>query len=209
MECFIRLRALDRVSLFNHAPLSKRRFRRLINRGMSCHSENRCRSVQCDTCRWRYAGQITRRILPEARKFFTAEIDICDASFRSWASRVRNVVEYQRAQLMWWNEVSLTVWLGHDNRARGILVLGCVQEAELVEAFKRWPTTLRPIAPDTLREEVYRVLHADRIAVVPNGRRYQSISLSIGPRRLQALGPVKHCEPMEPAIEIAAMPCIF
>lgn len=101
------------------------------------------------------------------------------------------------------------MWLCRDQRARGIVALGAVQEAELIEAFKRWPQTLRPIAPDTLREEVYRALHRDKIAVVPSGRRYQSISFSIGPRKLQALVPVKRCDPIKPAIEIAAMPCIF
>jgi hypothetical protein len=123
---------------------------------------------------------MARRILPKGRRFFTAEIDIFGASFRTWASRVRNVVEYRRAQSRWWNDVSLTVWLCHEQRARGIVALGSVQEAELVKAFERWPTTLGPVASEDVRAEVYRVLHPTRIALIPDGRRYQSICFSVG-----------------------------
>ena len=176
---------------------------------MSCHSKNRCRSVQCDTCRWRYAGHIARRILPDARRFFTAEIDIGDASLRSWASRARNVVEYRRWRSRWWNEVTLAVWLHQDHGARGIVALGSVQEEELVEAFERWPTTLKFIAADSVRAQVYRVLHPNRIAMVPEQRRYQSISFSIGPRKLTPLRPVSHSETKGQSVEIAGMPCLF
>jgi hypothetical protein len=181
-----------------------------INRDVTCSSSNRCRSTSCcNTCRWRYAGHIARRILPKGRRFFTAEIDIFDASFRTWASRVRNVVEYRRAQSRWWNDVSLTVWLCHEQRARGIVALGSVQEAELVKAFERWPTTLGPVASEDVRAEVYRVLHPTRIALIPDGRRYQSISFSVGPRRLNTSRAVAHREPMSVPVEIAAMPCIL
>ena len=176
---------------------------------MSCSSSIRCRSYSCDTCRWRYAGHIARRILPEARRFFTTEIDVCGASFRSWASRVRNVVEYRRAQSRWWNEVTLTAWLCRDQHVRGILALGSLQQTELVKSFARWPTNLVPVAPEDVRAEVYRVLHQTKIAIIPDGRRYQSISISIGRRRLNASGTVTHREPRSLPVEIAAMPCIF
>lgn len=176
---------------------------------MTCSSSNRCRSISCDTCRWRYAGQITRRSLPEARRLVTAEIDICDQSFRSWASRVRNVVQYRRSQSIWFNELSLTSWLCRDNRARGIVVLGSVQQAELIEAFERWPMTLKPVASEDVRAAVYRILHPDRIAAIPDARRYQSIQFSIGSRQMKASSTVSHHEPMSIPVEIAAMPCIF
>jgi len=176
---------------------------------VSCHSENRCRSVRCDTRRWRYAGQIGGRILPDARRFFIIEIDIGEANFRAWASRVRNVVEYRRAQLRWWNEVSLTVWLCRGQRARGIVALGPIQEAELVEAFERWPTTLRPVASEDVRAEVYRALHPGQIAILAGGRRYQSISFSVGRRTSNAPTPKTEREPPSIPIEIVAMPCLF
>lgn len=158
---------------------------------------------------WRYAGHVANRLLPEARRFFTVQVEIGDANFRSWASRIRNVIEYRRSQSRWWNEVNLAVWLQQDQRARGIVALRSILEAELVEAFERWPTTLKPIAPENVRAEVYRVLHPARIATVPEQRRYQSVSFCIGPRRMKVLSPVTHRGPISQPVEIAAMPCIF
>ena len=176
---------------------------------MTCSSSHRCGLKSCDTCRWRYAGQISRRVIPAARRFFAAEMLVCDTDFRLWASRVRNVIEYQRAQSRWFNDVSLTTWLCRDDRARGIVVLGCVQEAELIKAFERWPTTLRPISSEDVRAEVYRILHPDRIVALPNARRYQSIQFSIGSRQMKASSTISHHEPTSISVEIAAMPCIF
>lgn len=176
---------------------------------MICSSSNRCRSTSCDTCRWRYAGHIARRIVSHARRFFNTEINIGDANFRTWASRVRNVIEYRRGQLKWWNEVNLNVWLCRDYRARGIVGLGSTQEAELIEAFERWPTTLKPTAPENVRAEIYRVLNPNRIAMVHEQRRYQSISFNIGTRTLTPLRPVTPHEPIVQPVEIAAMPCVL
>lgn len=175
---------------------------------MTCSSSNRCRSTSCDTCRWRYAGQIARRILPDARRFFSIEIEIGDVSFRAWAAQVRNVFEYRRSESRWWNEVSLTVWHCRDQRARGVVALGPILEAELVEALDRWPTTLPPIAPEDVRTTIYHALRPDRIAIIPTGRRYQSISFYIGPR-LPTFGVPQRCEPVAKAVEIAAMPWVF
>lgn len=105
--------------------------------------------------------------------------------------------------------MSLSVWLCRDQRARGIVALGSIQEAALVEAFARWPTTLRPVASDDVRAEVYHVLHPDRIAVVAGGRRYQSISFSVGRRSSNAPIPKAEREPTRIPIEIAPMPCLF
>jgi hypothetical protein len=175
---------------------------------VTCSSSHRCRLTFCNNCRWRYSGQIARRIPPDARRFFAVEIEIADNGFRAWASSIRNVIEYRRSQSRWWNEVSLKLYLCRDQKARGIIALGSILESELVEAFQRWPTMLRPLAPELVREEVYRILHPARIAVVPNGRRYQSISFSIGPREPKRLvqphrGEVTH------SVEIVPMPCIF
>lgn len=181
----------------------------LINLEMTCSSLKRCLSTFCNTCRWRYSGRIVRRTLPYGRRFFTVEIELGKTSFRSWASSVRNVIEYRRSQSRWWADVILKVWLQRDYRARGIVALGPVQETELVQAFERWPTTLYLLAPEDVRDEVYRVLHPTRIAIIPDGRRYQSISFSVGRRKLTALGPVTHHKPMNPPVAVEAMPCIF
>lgn len=176
---------------------------------MTCSSSNRCCSTSCDTCRWRYSGRIARRILPHGRRIFTVEIELGQTSFRSWASSARNVIEYRRSQSRWWNELTLTVWLCRDQRARGILALGSVQEAELCKSFERWPTTLGPVAPENVRAEVYRALHPARIAIVPSGRRYQSISFSVGPRRSNAPILKTEREPIRTPIEVAPMPFLF
>ena len=180
-----------------------------ITRCVSCRSENRCRLISCNTCRWRFSGRMARGVLLQGSRFITIEIELRQANFRRWASSVRNVVEYRRSQSRWWNEVSITGWLCHEQHVRGIVALGSVQEAELIQAFERWPTTLTPLASEDVRAELYRILHPDRLATVPNRRRYQSISFSIGPRRLKSLGPCTDRAPMRPPIDIAAMPCIF
>lgn len=171
----------------------------------SCSSSNRCRSVHCDSCRWRYAGHIARGILPNARRFFAIEIEMGDAGFRPWASRARNVIQYRRSDSRYWNQVSLTVWHCRDQRAWGIVAVGPILEAELVEAFARWPTTLRPIVPEDVRTTIYHALRPDLLLAVPHGRRYQSISFSTRSRT------PKHKVPQlcEQAGEIAAMPWLF
>jgi hypothetical protein len=176
---------------------------------VTCLSSNRCCSTSCDTCRWRYSGRIARRTLPDGRLFFKVEIELGKTSFRSWASSARNVIEYRRSQSRWWNDVILNVWLCRDQRVRGILALGSVRETEFLKSFERWPTTLGPVAPENVRAEVYRSLHPARIAIVPNGRRYQSISFSVGPRRLSAVSPATDREPRSVPIEVAPLPCIF
>lgn len=84
--------------------------------------------------------------------------------------------------------MSLSGWLRRDDRVCGIVALGSVTESEFTEAFERWPTVLRAIEISNVRAEVYRVLHPSKIALVPNGRRYQSISFSVGPRRFKSMG---------------------
>lgn len=176
---------------------------------MTCSSSNRCCSTSCDTCRWRYSGRIARSTIPHGRRFFTVEIALGQIGFRSWASSARNVIEYRRSQSRWWADVSLTIWLQQDQRARGIVALGSIQETEFLKSFERWPTTLGPVAPENVRAEVYRSLHPARIAIVPNGRRYQSISFSVGPRRLNAASPATDREPRNVPVEVAPLPCIF
>jgi len=178
---------------------------------VNCSSFNRCRSVQCNACRWRYSGRIARRAVSNGRRFYTIEIDLelGRENFRRWASRVRNVVEYRRARARWWDEVSLTVWLCRDQRARGIVALGSIQEAEFIKGFERWPTKIRTIPPEDVRAEIYQLLHVDKLAAVPNARRYQSINFGIGPRKLKSMGPMPHGEAVSVPFEIEAMPCLF
>jgi hypothetical protein len=120
------------------------------------------------------------------------------------------VVEYQRrhTHARWWCELAAFTWLWRNQRVAGIVALGSVTECEFTDAFSRWPTTLRLIDASAVREEVYRTLHPSKIAILPNARRYQTISFTVGPRRSK-------CAAVKPRIEalltceLHAMPCLF
>ena len=46
--------------------------------------------------------------------------------------------------------------MSRDGRVRGITSLGAVPEVEFLAVMgRRWPTTLRPIKAETVRNEVY------------------------------------------------------
>ena len=81
-------------------------------------------------------------------------------------------------------ELALNVWLNQDGTIRGTVAQGLVTPDEFLAVFSRWPTTLRPIAPSTLRGEVYAIVQPSRLAfpVLPP-RRYQSLKLTITARR--------------------------
>jgi hypothetical protein len=57
-----------------------------------------------------------------------------------------------------------------------------------MDAFgSRWPTTLRLIQPNGLRNEVYAAVRPDRIASSPSlSARYQGLKLAIWPHRSRA-----------------------
>jgi len=168
---------------------------------MNCCSKNRCRSPACDTCRWRYSRQVARRILPNGRHFFAADIAFEDVSFRRWCTQARNVVEYRRTLSPRWRDVSVRVWLCRSQRVSGVVALAGVSEADFRDAFSRWPTTLRAIDQGEVRAEIYHAVHPDRIAIVPDGRRYQSISFRVGPRRSRSTIPLPWWDVSAPVIE--------
>jgi hypothetical protein len=86
------------------------------------------------------------------------------ADFWLWRVQARNVVDYRRAS-RWWSELTLCVWLRHDNRLCGILSLGAVTPDEFLAAVRRrWPITLQTIDPEKVREEVYAVIRPGQIA---------------------------------------------
>jgi hypothetical protein len=133
-----------------------------------CCSQNRCGRLDCGNCSWRAAGHVARRIMandPRHLHAVSIEVPISSlADFWLWRVQARNVVDYRRAS-RWWSELTLCVWLRHDNRLCGILSLGAVTPDEFLAAVRRrWPITLQTIDPEKVREEVYAVIRPGQIA---------------------------------------------
>src|SRR5947209_6640982 len=77
------------------------------------------------------------------------------ADFRLWRVQARNVMDHNRRECRWWNDLSFCVWLSNDGQLRGIASIGAVTPDEFQAALgRRWPATLRTIDQATVREEV-------------------------------------------------------
>jgi hypothetical protein len=174
-----------------------------------CCSQNRCALKTCAPCSRRYAKHIARRIQSTGtHKLYAVEIDIAllsPAGFWSWRVEVRNVIDYRRRTNRWWRNCGLNVWLGADQRLRGIVFLGPVAPVDFLAAFSRWQTTLRPVDPTVLRETIYSIVRPGMIATMPTSEaRYQSLKLAVWPRRkaiktrslVQERAPTVYIEPM-------------
>src|SRR4051812_15668852 len=126
----------------------------------NCYSGNRCNRRGCPTCRWRYAGRVSRRIHHRASGLLCAiEIDAklhTLADFWCWRVEARNLIDHRRRASWWWRDLGLSVWLSKDGLTRGVVSLGAVTVEEFEAAVgRRWPLKLRAIDPATVREEIY------------------------------------------------------
>jgi hypothetical protein len=153
-----------------------------------CCSANRCGQIHCAPCSRRYAKRIAQRIHAVGNDNLRAvEIDIAPsgpADFWSWRIEARNVIDYRRRTSRWWRRCGLIVWLGADQRLRGIVFLGAVAPVDFLAAFSRWPTILRPIDPATLRETICVIVQPGMIGAMPSLKaRYQQRKLAIWPHR--------------------------
>jgi hypothetical protein len=173
-----------------------------------CRSQHRCALTSCASCARRYASRLSRRILAhEARNLHVVEIGIGTShvsDFHSWRIEARNLIDYRRRTSRWWCESGLHVWLAHDSRLLGVVTLGSVTAEEFILAFtSRWPTALRPISSDNLRNEIFGAVRPG--VITPAGSsRYQSLKLAIWPRRrvsptkssISSATSGRHVEPM-------------
>lgn len=153
----------------------------------TCHSGHRCNRLDCATCRWRYSGQIARRILDRTKgHLYVVEIDAglhTLPDFGCWRIEARNLIDHKRRSCRWWRDLGISVWLSKDGRVRGIVSLGAVTAEEFNAAVgRRWPLRLRAIDPATVREEVYRVIRPGMIADFGLGQgRYQPLKFAVWP----------------------------
>lgn len=93
------------------------------------------------------------------------------SAFGKWRTAARNVIDYRRRTIRWWHSVGLWTWLSTDGRLRGVVSLGSITAAEFIECLgKRWPVTVRSIAAETLRVEIYKAV---RKCPEPRSARYQ------------------------------------
>jgi hypothetical protein len=178
-----------------------------------CCSSNRCGLITCTPCARRYAKRIAHRVQSTGtHKRYAVEIDIAPTSpadFLTWRIEARNVIDYRRRTDRWWRNCGLTVWLGADQRLRGIVFLGPVAPVDFLAAFSRWPTTLRPINPAVLRETIYSIVRPEMIAAMPTSKaRHQSLKLAVWPRR-EAVKTRSLVQEREPAAYIEPMPILI
>jgi hypothetical protein len=108
-----------------------------------------------------------------------------------WSFRVemRNRIAYLRKSPVW-RSFGLLLYRTGDGTLRGIATLGELRAAGVQQALGvRWPTILRPILREDLRQEVWRCM---RPAVMPptlTGRGgYQAARFSISPQRQRSHG---------------------
>ncbi|MDF2970552.1 MAG: hypothetical protein K0R61_1002 [Microvirga sp.] len=141
----------------------------------------------CPICAGRFARRRARAILAtnprqlHAVNFRTA---LYPGEFRCWRVSVRNLIDHQRRSSNWWRGVSMHVWLGQDGRVRGVVALDAIMAEEFEEAFRRWPPTMRRIAPEELADEVYAAVRPGVIAEA-NGGGYQKVRFTVRPRAVQ------------------------
>jgi hypothetical protein len=158
-----------------------------------CCSNNRCAEIDCASCSRRYATRLARRILATSpRRLFVIEVGVSFPSltgFWNWRTQIRNLIDHRRRVDGWWNPVELHVWLTHDGRVRGVMVLDALTETEFLSALNaRWPTTLRPIGPGHLRDSIYAAVQPEVIATSgPHQARYQFRKLAILARRRRSV----------------------
>ncbi len=101
--------------------------------------------------------------------------------------QIRNAIDHLRRQHPRWRDFTARLWLAQKGTLSGIASLGTLGPAEVVEKLgSRWPMTLLPIVAEDLRVEVYRTLR--RVWIGEGvGRRYQALSIFVGPRRVRAV----------------------
>jgi hypothetical protein len=179
-----------------------------------CCSQNRCGRLDCGNCSWRAAGPVARRIMandPRHLHAVSIEVPISSlADFWLWRVQARNVVDYRRAS-RWWSELTLCVWLRHDNRLCGILSLGAITPGEFEAAVgRRWPMTLRAIDPTKVREEIYAVIRPGMIADCGLTRGwYQPVKFAVWPKRQRMEPRLFDQSTFSPRHAIEPMPVLF
>ncbi len=163
-----------------------------LNTSMAhCHSAHRCARLDCPACVWRHSLHVTRRILTASTgPLYTITLtlpDLSPSTILTTRIQVRNSVDHLRRRYPPWRDLSLHLWLTRSGNLEGIASLGTLGPAEVQEKLgSRRPMKLCPIVAENLRVEVYRTLL--RVWVGEGvSRRYQPVSLYVGPRRVQAV----------------------
>lgn len=109
-------------------------------------------------------------------------------SFRQWRRSLHNVVAYRRNQCRWWHGVGIWGWWNGKDVC-GIVGSGPVSITEFKQVVqKHGAVTLKPIAEDELRAEVYRAALA--VDEELSDRRYQSSKIAITPIRRPNVGEI-------------------
>ena len=148
-----------------------------------CRSAHRRNQTTCATCAWRHARKVSCRVVQGwgGPYYAVRWAHPAPTPLQSLRVEIRNRIDYLRRRSPWWRSFGWVLYQTRDGGLRGVATLGTLGALEVVEAFHaRWPTTLRLIRAEDLRQEVWRCM---RPAVMPptlTGRGgYQALRLSI------------------------------
>ncbi len=137
----------------------------------------------CPICAGRYARRVARSIVASkprnlAAVEFKTDLDI--GEFDPFRVAVRNLIDFQRRECRWWRDFRLWGWLSSDGHVRGVAALDALQPDEFVDAFLRWPMSVRRIGVEEVEAAVVAAVRPGVIASA--GRGYQQVKLVIGPK---------------------------
>jgi hypothetical protein len=113
--------------------------------------------------------------------------DLSPSEIPTTRVQLRNAIDHLRRRYPPWRDYTAHLWLTRTGNLNGIVSLGTLGPQEVTEKLgTRWPMTLSPLAAEDLRVEVYRALR--RVwAEGGAGRRYQPVSIHVGPRRMRSV----------------------
>jgi len=160
-----------------------------------CRSANRCSTLQCPACAWRYCRHVAIRILNQSTgPFHTIALTISDPSpegFRAFRVALRNCTDHLRRSFRHWHPFGIVVWLQRDGTIKGLVSLGLLGLDDAAKGLERWsPKLAVEVSPEELRVAIWHVTKPSAIWSGPSGgRRYQSIRFSIWPHRDQHSAP--------------------
>jgi hypothetical protein len=170
----------------------------------------------CPTCIGRYARRIARRILASnPRKLFAVAFDtsLSVEQFRSWRTAVKNLLDHQRRECRWWRDVSIRVWLGADGRLHGVASLDALSPEEFIDAFRRWPVSLKRIEATDVDGAIYAAIAAGLIASSGEQGGYRRVRFTVKPQisaaKFQPVPSVPRTQPVRVATEVEPMPVLI
>jgi hypothetical protein len=122
-------------------------------------------------------------------------------------------VDHQRRECRWWRDVSIRVWLGADGRLRGVASLDALSSEEFIDAFRRWPVSLKRIDAADVDRVIYAAISPGVIAASGEQGGYRPVRFTVKPQisaaKFQAASSVPRTQAVRVATMIKPMPVLI